>query len=225
HNILEKWIPSEKQVRTPASWAVVSGESQGVFEGKRVEGIDFKAGMERYKDDAVYLNILRSYYSSIPETLPVVRDVSREDLSRYTVAVHGLKGVSRQICADGLGNHAEVLELAAKGEDWETITANNGAFLEEIGTLLQNLGEFLAGLEEKTEKIPAAAPDPVLLDKLLAACGEYNITVMEEALMELERYAYKSGGDLVPWLRSRLNDFDYDGIRNRLEEGDNGAKV
>jgi hypothetical protein len=40
---------------------------------------------------------------------------------------------------------------------------------------------------------------------------------MEKILGDLERYTYKSGGDLVPWLRKQLDNFDYGAIQERLE--------
>jgi hypothetical protein len=35
---------------------------------------------------------------------------------------------------------------------------------------------------------------------------------------ELEGYAYDSGEDLILWLRQRLDNFDYELIRERLEK-------
>jgi hypothetical protein len=75
----------------------------------------------------------------------------------------------------------------------------------------------LVHAQEKEEKPRRPAPDGDLLARLLAACKEYNITAMEDALIELEKYSYESGDDLVVWLRRQLDNFDYELIRERLE--------
>jgi signal transduction histidine kinase/CheY-like chemotaxis protein len=230
HEILEKWLPEDKRLRGEARPA--PAPSSGVFDGKQVEGLDLAAGMERYKNDETYLEILRSYLGSMPELLDTLRDFTpregAEALNRYTVTVHGIKGSSYQICADGAGGQAAALEAAAKAEDWEALRAGNGPFIKTMETLLAGLGEFLAGIDEKKgkpEKPSAAAPDPALLAGMLNACREYKIAEMEEIMAELEGYRYESGADLVAWLRERLDLIDYEAIRERLEKGgtENGA--
>jgi DNA-binding response OmpR family regulator len=66
HEILEKWLPREKQIKAAASGIP---ESSGLFEGRHAEGIDLAAGMERYQNERTYLEILRVYAASIPELL------------------------------------------------------------------------------------------------------------------------------------------------------------
>jgi hypothetical protein len=153
----------------------------------------------------------------MPEFLDTLRNVSPENLSVYAVTVHGIKGSSYQICAGGIGKDAEILEFAAKAGDWETIRKNNGILVGNMETLLAGMREFLTHTEKEEDKPRAPAPDRELLARLLAACKEYNITVMEEALTELEKYSYESGNDLIIWLRQRLDNFDYELIQERLE--------
>jgi hypothetical protein len=96
---------------------------------------------------------------------------------------------------------------------------NNRAFIKTLEDLHKNLEELLAELggDDNKEKPSAAAPSPVLLDTLLTACKDYNITVMEEVLKELDGFFYESGADLVNWLREQVSNFEYDAIRKRLE--------
>jgi hypothetical protein len=72
----------------------------------------------------------------------------------------------------------------------------------------------------EVEKPCISEPDRELLDKMLAACKEYDVTAMEELLLEMEKYSYKSGGELIVWLRQRVNDLDYEAIQKRLERLD-----
>jgi signal transduction histidine kinase/CheY-like chemotaxis protein len=221
HEILEKWIPREKQIREKRSPELDTKNYADIFDGKTVAGIDLAEGMERYADGSVYLEILRSYAASTPDFLDILRDVSKETLDSYAVTVHGIKGSSYQICAGEAGREAELLEKAARAKDWETIEARNGDFIKTLEKTLENLGRFLAelaGPEEGKRRPAAARPDPALLEKLLDACRTYNTAVMEELVTELEKYAYESGAELVNWLRGQLDNIEYDAIRERLEK-------
>jgi CheY-like chemotaxis protein/HPt (histidine-containing phosphotransfer) domain-containing protein len=144
HQILKKWIPREKQIRERAE---PEGEDalpdSAFFDGKEVEGIDLEAGVERYRDGSIYLEILRSYAASTPDFLETLRGVSRKTLENYAITVHGIKGASYQICAVKAGKEAELLETAARAQDWKTIESRNGAFIAAMERLLQNLDRFL----------------------------------------------------------------------------------
>jgi CheY-like chemotaxis protein len=215
--LMEKWIPLEKRIKTTGESAAEASVTTGVFNGKVLAGIDIPKGLERCQSDRIYLDILRSYAGSMPGFLNTLGDVSPENLGAYAVTVHGIKGASYQICADEAGRQAEVLEKAAKAGDWETIKKNNGIFIRTMETLLASLRDFLTQTEEKGDKPLLPAPDRELLSRMLAACKEYNITVMEDLLMELEKYSYESGGDLIIRLRRHIDNLDYEEIQERLE--------
>jgi CheY-like chemotaxis protein len=215
--LMEKWVPPEKQIKTSGSSMTEVSFTAGVFNGTLIPGIDIIRGLERYQSDLTYLDILRSYADSMPNFLETLRDAAPDNLEIYAVTVHGIKGASYQICADEAGKQAEVLEFAAKAGDWERVEKNNGGLLETMETLLSALREFLTRIEEKGDKPQLSAPDWELLDRMLAACKDYDITAMETILAELEKYSYKSGEDLIVWLRRSVNDLDYDAIEERLE--------
>jgi CheY-like chemotaxis protein len=151
HEILEKWIPVEKQIAMKGRHrpeAVGSLDSSKFYE-KNVEGIDLAAGMERYRDGSVYLEILRSYAASIPNFIDSLRGVSRETLDSYIVTIHGIKGSSYQVCAEEVGKEAAFLESAARVKDWKTIETRNGDLVRTMERLLENLGLFLAEMKEE----------------------------------------------------------------------------
>jgi HPt (histidine-containing phosphotransfer) domain-containing protein len=190
-----------------------------------VAGIDLAAGKKRYNTDAAFLEIIRSYCVHTPPLLGKIRDFSEEGLDQYIIAVHGLKGASYNIYANEVGNYAAALETAARNGDIETIKAKNSGLIETTETLLSGLNELLAKIgKNKDKKQHADVPDPNLLDKLLEACKQYRFGLMEEAVMELEKYEYDSGRDLVLWLREQLDNLEYDAIRNHLENQDRLSK-
>jgi HPt (histidine-containing phosphotransfer) domain-containing protein len=132
--------------------------------------------------------------------------------------VHGLKGSSYSICADKAGNYAAALEAAARAGDIGTIKAQNGGLVETVETLISGLNELLAKIEKNGDKKRrTGAPDTNLLNKLLEAGKQYDLILMEEAVTELEKYEYDSGGDLVLWLREQVDNLEYEAIQDRLE--------
>jgi signal transduction histidine kinase/CheY-like chemotaxis protein len=214
--LMEKWIPAEKREKAEGVKEDVSAAAN-ILIGKHLDGVNLEKGLGRYESDRVYVDILRSYVDTIPELLDSLRNVSPDHLNSYAVTVHGIKGSSYQIYAAEAGRQAEVLELAAKTGDWKTVKKNNEIFIETMETLLAGLRELLAPAEERGDRPRLPAPDPALLARLLAACKEYNITVMEEVLTELEKNSYESGEPLILWLRQRINNLDYEVIQERLK--------
>jgi PAS domain S-box-containing protein len=222
--VLNQWVKNKQSQETlwKAEQEKSAGKSGasggGIWENAELEGLDLKAGLKRYEDEAIYSKILHSYALHTPGMLEKLRSLSREALPEYTITVHGLKGASYGVCAGEVGKDAEELELAAKAGDYEKVSAKNGAFIEKVERTL----EALEGLLKKAEgagaaKQTAAAPDGVLLGKLLEASKRFKPALMEEVMAELEGCEYESGGDLISWLREQIDNLEYDAIREKLE--------
>jgi HPt (histidine-containing phosphotransfer) domain-containing protein len=149
---------------------------------------------------------------------------SEEELDQYTIAVHGLKGASFNIHAEDVGNFAASLEAAARSGDIATIKAQNKDLIEATETLISSLNELLAKTEKsRDKKRRSISPDPMLLNRLFDASKQYRPALMEEAITELEKYEYDSGGDLVLWLREQFENLEYEAIQECLEN-ENGLK-
>jgi signal transduction histidine kinase/DNA-binding NarL/FixJ family response regulator len=223
---LNAWIRNKQSEETlkraEEEWAAKAenrtGPPAGIFDGLWMEGIDLADGRERYNSDAAFLEIIRSYCVHTPDLLEKIRRFSVKNLHQYAVNVHGLKGSSYGICANEIGKYAEAMEMAAKAEDIETIKEKNGGLIEKTEKLLKSLNEILQNNDQKKEKPRAAAPNQSLLIKLLEGCKRYKLALMEEALTELEKYNYDTGGELVTWLRNEFDNLEYDNIRERLEK-------
>jgi len=92
----------------------------------------------------IYLPILRSYLSVIPEALEKISNVSQETLPDYIVKVHGIKSTSDSICAEEARKMALDLEMAGKAGDLATIMAKNDALIKYVKELLANIQKWLA---------------------------------------------------------------------------------
>jgi HPt (histidine-containing phosphotransfer) domain-containing protein len=193
-------------------------DAPGILEKAKLEGINFKAGLERYGTEATYTQVLRSYATHTQELLEKLRSLSQETLPDYMVTVHGLKGASYGVCAEAIGKEAEELEFAAKAGDYKKVALKNAAFIAKVEASLKALGGLLqADAEGSGEKPKAVAPDKALLEKLLDASKRFKPAIMEDVLAELEGYEYESEGDLIPWLREQIDNLEYDAVREKLE--------
>ncbi|MDR2136909.1 MAG: response regulator, partial [Synergistaceae bacterium] len=105
--------------------------------GDRIRGVNVAMGMSRLGD--AYLKILLSYAVHTSDLLETIRAVTAQSLSGYAITVHGVKGASRGIYAEQVGNMAEELERAAKNGDFETVRSKNDAFIQTLETLLSDI--------------------------------------------------------------------------------------
>ena len=184
-------------------------------------------GLERFGGDReAYFNVLRSYAANTPSLLEQMKGVTAEGLSGYAVTVHGVKGSSGGIGADAIGERAGALEKAAVSGDFTFVSENNAGFIQDVFTLISELEDIAvksSAAETDVVKPKKAAPDRAVLSRLLAACENYNMDGIDEAMAEINRYEYES--DLTVWLNKSAARFDFAEIRKLLIETDGGAAV
>ena len=222
---LNTWVRDKQSVETlkKAEMELVKTkkeepDSPGILDDITVAGIDIIQGRQRYNGETAYLDIIRSWCLHTPALLEKLRGLSPENLSEYSITVHGLKGSSYGIFANDIGKKAAELEGFAKAGDFSSVQAANTAFIEMVESMLTDLRELLEKTAAgKGAKQKAAAPDPALLAKLLDATKRYKSTLMEEILADIESYDYETGGELVDWLREQVDNLEYDAICDRLE--------
>jgi CheY-like chemotaxis protein len=185
----------------------------------KIEGVDLEAGLDRFsQDDDAYIQVLRSYVANTRDLLNSIEDVNKENLNDYIITVHGLKGSSYSICANLVGEKAEALEMAAKEGDFEYLYEKTPDLLQTALNLLAALEEMLAKLSELSLKSVKFEPDKDLLAKILQACYTYDMQTIEAAVKELERYEYKTNGELVPWMWENVQQFNIDKIIEKLSK-------
>jgi signal transduction histidine kinase/CheY-like chemotaxis protein len=220
NEIMEAWIPVEKRQKA----GYEEKNPPDLLGGRQVEGVDLEACRKRYYDDDSCIQIIRSYCVHTPAILEKLRTISERTLKDYAVTVHGLKGANYGICAIAAARDAETLELAAKAGDFETVRRNNGAFVESIEGLLDNLNALMADVSTDISDKPSRPyPDRCLLEKLLDASARFMVDDMEDIMEEIELYRYEDGSELVAWLRKQVDNLEYDAIKKCLEGQDLGA--
>ncbi|MDR3279319.1 MAG: response regulator [Synergistaceae bacterium] len=219
---LNKWVPRSACPESGEKPREIMPRGEGGMTGAMLDGVDIEAGIRRYGEEALYLQILRSYAANTPALIEKLRKPSEAALKEYAITVHGLKGSSLGICADEIARQAEVLERAAKSGDFEKVSAANAAFLEQAEALLSDLDSLLRTKDDaavkKNKKNRKPFPDSSLLEKMLAAAVNLKTSQMEEIIEELDSYDYDSNGELVAWLKCQMDSLAYDAIAERLKE-------
>ena len=213
-DMLAAWIPKEKQVERTGPDEIKS-ELDIFSEGFLIEGLDIRTGKIRYQEKK-YLEVLRAYCIHTPALLEKLRRFQNQE--EYVITVHGIKGSSYGICADAVAKQAEDLENAARNGDTEFIRENNDFFVESVEKLLKNLEKLLATITKNSGDKPVLPhPNPALLRQLAEASLHYRANIVEAIIAKLEAYHYKSGDELVQWLREQLDNLEYDAITERLK--------
>ncbi|MDR0324454.1 MAG: response regulator [Treponema sp.] len=194
-----------------------SGLERRHHSGIEISGIDVNKGLLRFgNDEESYLDVLRSYAVNTPALLDSIRDIKKEDIDKYGITVHGIKSASRGIGAEAAGCLAEALEGAAKANDFGFIKDNNAAFIKSTEKLIADLNHMINEKNEKNPRPKADTPDRQKLSELLDACLQYKMDGVDDAMAELEKYEYESGGSLVDWLRENVDKMNFTEITEKL---------
>jgi HPt (histidine-containing phosphotransfer) domain-containing protein len=169
--------------------------------------------LERFGDEENYITAIRSFTAHTPALLEELRECG-PDLERFRITVHGIKGSSYGISADKVGKDAEALERAAREEDRDYLASHRDGFIAETESLIRNFAVTLESLEG--QKPRQAEPDRAVLARIREAAASYDMGEMDRLIEKLEQYSYASGGELVEWLRERIDRSELDEIAERF---------
>ena len=108
-------------------------------------GIDTEEGLAYcVNDPEFYEEMLGEYTADGKEAVTAMqRFLDAGDWQNYRIRAHSLKNTSRTIGARDISERAYALELAAAEKDAAAILALHGPFIDDLGVLLNALGETL----------------------------------------------------------------------------------
>jgi len=157
----------------------------------------------------LFISVLSSYAANTPELLEKLKKVKKASLPDYAIVVHGVKGSSRGVCAEDIGNKAEILEKAAKAGDFEFVSKNNEELIDLAEKLVADIKEFLELIKAASPKQIREKPDIELLLKLRKAAEVFDMDGVDEALGELESYTYTFNSEQVSLCREIAEEADF----------------
>jgi len=218
-SVLKKWVYSREKeaalsVDSPASNASEEEEKEIVID---IPGVDSKKGLALYADDTdIYIPLLHSFIANTPKTLEKLKNVTAENLPSYVISVHGLKGTCAGIGAEAVRAQALELENLSRAGDLQAVLAKNDKLLADVEVVVANVKEWLDKNDAHQEKPHLKAPDKELLERLHDCCEDYDIDGVENIMTDLEGAEYEEDGDLIKWIREKIDVSKLDEIAKRL---------
>lgn len=142
-----------------------------------------------------YVRALETYCREVQELISRLDEYERTNLDMFRVKVHGIKGISRQIGQDDMGEQAEIMEMAAKTENHVFIRRNLPKFLTQLQSVHDAVEQEYQELErqyadknkEKTER-ESISPDAriQLWKNLKEAFDGYDLNKIEQFVKKLD---------------------------------------
>lgn len=142
-----------------------------------------------------YVRTLETYCREVQELISRLDEYERTNLDMFRVKVHGIKGISRQIGQDDMGEQAEIMEMAAKTENHVFIRRNLPKFLTQLQSVHDAVEQEYQELDrqyadknkEKTER-ESISPDAriQLWKNLKEAFDGYDLNKIEQFVKKLD---------------------------------------
>jgi len=230
--MLRKYIPIELAVNivieeneTPESDNTTEKEAEVVQDPK---DIDFAAGLANVGGMMnAYASVVNAFYREGKEKLELIpKLLADNDTQGYITEVHALKSSSAAIGAVAMSVLFRELEFAGKADNIEFIDGHNDhvlavftEVLEVIRNYLVNNGLFESGEESNEPEGEEVAFDDSILDDMINALTQFNISEAEKSVAECVAVNY--GSDINATFRevkNMLDVFDYHKAKELLTD-------
>jgi len=224
NNILMKWVRNkekDEQYKSIEEKKISLKEDvksvPSFLADVKIKGLKIQDGVRRFSNnESTYLHVLRTYATDTRNLLTRIESIDENDFHNYEVIVHGIKGSSKDICAPEVGKLAEKLEVAAKNGDINYLIENNPDFLKTTRTLIFELDKLLEKADRDNPLPKKDKPDKNMLDKLLQACGDFDIDEVDAVMEEIKSFQYTDDDGLFDWLQEKADLMRFSEIIEKL---------
>jgi CheY-like chemotaxis protein len=186
NEIMEKWIPRDKQIKVETTETETSaGNGLSFFE---ISGINTRKGiMMTGGSEEGYRNVLGFYLRDAAERLPFFKEpVTTEKLRLFITQIHALKSASATIGAETLSEEALELEMAGRQNDLADIAQKLPAFYSHLGAIIENIRPVIEKPEDKEKNRESLSAHVSRLRDLRDMLEKENISAIDSILTELE---------------------------------------
>ena len=184
--------------------------------GKKIIGLDIKSSLERMDNDAeIWIEVIKVFVDTAPPLLESIKKINQQNLSPYTVTVHGLKSMCFNIGANAAGETARELENKSRSGDFVFVNENNKKFIKTMEGLTSGLSGLLKKLSEPKKPVKDK-PDENVLALILEAAENFDIGNLEKNIDALDEFTYREESDLVLWLKEQCGISGFTAIQKRL---------
>lgn len=241
--ILKKWLKNINDVREEQNPKLAaeyrkkfaleaSPESeQSPLELGKGAHLDFSKGIEMLGDKKVYCNILPTFIRTLTQVKDTLIPLSKSDLKKFTVEVHGIKGASAGLGFGFISQMAAELEELGKEENLLQIDNLIGAFLAEIDITITEITEYLneyslvSAINNDAPKEQPRKKGEItkeIFNKIKTAFLDYDTENIEKILDNFDELVFDGQGkEFVDGLKECFAGYDFDEailIINRYEK-------
>lgn len=198
---IEQLLPEEYRMRAPVCYMDTAPVING---GERLEA---------------HYTSLRSYEKEVKDIREHLLEYYNNDLEKFRIKVHGIKGISKQLGKYRIGTYAEIMEMAAKCNNTKFIDEHLSDFLEDIDAALEMTALESESIKERLDREKNKVYKIKMTDEYIDGLFEnvregfrkYNVVMIEDGLKELGKCQLTSEqARLTEQLREALEDFEYE---------------
>ena len=218
-SVLKKWVRGQMETGSEDESESGEGNPSAEEDGVSIDipGLDVEKALALYDDEMdIYISLLRSFATHTPVILDKLRGVTLETLPDNVINAHGLKGSCASIGAEQLRTMIAEMESSARIGDFDKFLTLLDPCLKDAEQLMRDINAWLDVYDSEHEAPLAHAPDSEVLAKLKRCCQSYDMSGIEEAMEELERFSYEMDADLVGWLREKIDVMELEEVALRL---------
>ena len=215
---VKQWLPQEKIHRVEKR----DEDEEQEFAADSFGDLDIDAAVGMLGSRQLFLTILENYYKAIEKKAAVIRENwEQKNWERYTIEVHALKSLSRQIGAQALANMAAELEKAGNAKDESYIARHTDELLEKYLSYIPLLEPHFKK-EESNEPKKEITSEKLnsFFENLKEAAEELDMDRMEGLIEEMDSYAYDGDGqqELFERLKEAVEDMDTEECESLIKE-------
>ena len=136
-----------------------------------------------------YRRMLEAFVAEAELLIKEIPDFASNNHALFQTKVHGIKGVSLQIGKGALKESAEIMEMAAKTDNFAFVYSHIERFMEELGNALEEVKNELAKMPlHDIERIPSKKKISVkvLFSGLKEGFDNYDMPKIEDNLHALD---------------------------------------
>ena len=211
----EIYEAEESVEETPAT---VEGAELNWYQ--KIDGIDPVLAIKNSGSEDAFKTVLKIFYDSIPDKYSELENsYSSGDWKNYTIKIHALKSSSRLVGAMELGEMAEALEMAGKGENITYIKENHETVMEYYLSYKEALAPVFEESSVRDDNEASGKPEAdeymigIIYDELREAADDMDCDKIQSIMKEADGYALpESEQEKFRLIREKVKIYDYDGI-------------
>jgi signal transduction histidine kinase/DNA-binding response OmpR family regulator len=185
-------------------------ENKVLTQLKTIEGLEAESALEAMSGlPDVYIDTVKLTARLLPERIERMNAFIVEDIKKFTIEVHGLKSVLKNIGAISLGIQASELEFAALDNQTNYCETHYPTFREGLSALQISLNAVFSNLKQAEGENVDPAALGLLLTQVKTAAENYDRDTALELLTPTANVNYGTETDtLIQAIITALDSFD-----------------